>query len=70
MINGKVGKIDFYVKFEKINTVTHHFYDGEYSPYDDLVECPSHIYGEILIDNKSIGSIRIPVKGFMEIMII
>ncbi len=51
--------MDFYVKFERINTVTHHFIDCEYSPYDDIEEEPSQICGEILIDSKSIGGIRL-----------
>ena len=51
--------MDFYVKLEKSNSITHHFYDGEYNPYDDLEEEPSKIWGEIFIDNKSIGSIRL-----------
>ncbi len=51
--------MDFEVILERNNSVIHHFYDGEYSPYDDLEEEPSQICGEILIDNKSIGSIWI-----------
>lgn len=51
--------MDFEVILERSNSVIHHFYDGEYSPYDDLEEEPSQICGEILIDGKSIGSIRL-----------
>lgn len=51
--------MDFEVILERSNSVIHHFYDGEYSPYDDLEEEPSQICGEILIDGKSIGSIQL-----------
>lgn len=51
--------MDFYVKLEKINTVTHHFIDGEHDPYDTLEDEPVQICGDICIDNKSIGSIRL-----------
>ena len=50
--------MDFEVILERRNSVIHNFYDGEYQPYDDI-EDPAQICGEIIIDNKCIGSIRL-----------
>ena len=49
--------MDFEVTLERNNLVRHQFTDGNYSPTDWFDEEPLAINGEILIDDKKIGSI-------------
>ena len=51
--------MNFEVTLEHNNSVCHQFTDGNYSPTDSSDEEPVAINGEILIDDKKIGSIRL-----------
>ena len=49
--------MDFSIKFEKTDLIEHNFNNGKYEPYDASSDEPTSICGEILIDDKNIGSI-------------